>query len=65
MSLPMRKPTDLEIIDRLGGVEAVRGLCAFHVTAAAVKSWSYRGIPIAWRCYLELLKPDAFRMVPR
>lgn len=55
----MDKPTDSEIIDRLGGTTEVARIC--QIKPPSVSEWRSTGIPPARRQYLELLRPDAFR----
>lgn len=47
-----------EIIERLGGTQAVASLC--QVTKGAVSQWRKDGIPAAREMYLRLLRPDVF-----
>lgn len=54
----MDKPTDSEIIDRLGGTTEVARIC--QIKPPSVSEWRATGIPPARRQYLELLRPDAF-----
>lgn len=54
----MDKPTDSEIIDRLGGTTEVARIC--HIKPPSVSEWRSTGIPPARRQYLELLRPGAF-----
>lgn len=54
----MDKPTDSEIIDRLGGTTEVARIC--QIKPPSVSEWRSTGIPPARRQYLELLRPDAF-----
>lgn len=54
----MEKPTDSEIIDRLGGTTEVARIC--QIKPPSVSEWRVTGIPPARRQYLELLRPDAF-----
>lgn len=54
----MDKPTDSEIIDRLGGTAEVARIS--HIKPPSVSEWRATGIPPARRQYLELLRPDAF-----
>lgn len=54
----MDKPTDSEIIDRLGGTTEVARIC--QIKPPSVSEWRTTGIPPARRQYLELLRPDAF-----
>lgn len=58
----MDKPTDSEIIDRLGGTAAVARLC--KVKSPSVTGWRSNGIPSARRQFLELLRPDVFGQAP-
>lgn len=58
----MDKPTDSEIIDRLGGTAAVARLC--KVKSPSVTGWRTNGIPAARRQFLELLRPDVFGPAP-
>jgi len=58
----MDKPTDSEIIDRLGGTAAVARLC--KVKSPSVTGWRTNGIPSARRQFLELLRPDVFTPAP-
>jgi len=55
----MEKPTDSEIIDRLGGTTEVARIC--QIKPPSVSEWRSTGIPSARRQFLELLRPDAFR----
>ena len=59
----MTKPTDTQIIDRLGGTAAVAQLC--KITPPSVSEWRIKGIPSYRRQYLELLRPDAFLPVKK
>lgn len=52
------RPSDSEVIDRLGGPTSVAQLV--RTTPQAVTQWRKNGIPKARRQYLELLRPDAF-----
>ncbi|WP_312328373.1 hypothetical protein [Stenotrophomonas sp.] len=54
----MDKPTDSEIIDRLGGTTEVARIC--QIKPPSVSEWRATGIPPARRQYLALLRPDAF-----
>lgn len=54
----MEKPTDSQIIDRLGGTTEVARIC--QIKPPSVSEWRVAGIPPARRQYLELLRPDAF-----
>lgn len=54
----MHKPTDSNIIDRLGGTTEVARLC--QIKPPSVSEWRTTGIPPARRQYLQLLRPDAF-----
>ncbi|MNL41006.1 hypothetical protein D3C87_1633910 [compost metagenome] len=54
----MEKPTDSEIIDRLGGTTEVARIC--QIKPPSVSEWRATGIPSARRQYLALLRPDAF-----
>jgi hypothetical protein len=54
----MGKPTDSEIIDRVGGTTEVARIC--QIKPPSVSEWRATGIPPARRQYLELLRPDAF-----
>ena len=47
-----------EIIDNLGGTNAVALLC--QVTAQAVSQWRKDAIPAARLMYLKLARPDVF-----
>lgn len=58
----MDKPTDSEVIDRLGGTAAVARLC--KVRQPSVTAWRTNGIPDARRQFLELLRPDVFGPAP-
>lgn len=58
----MDKPTDSQIIDRLGGTTEVARIC--QIKPPSVSEWRVAGIPPARRQYLELLRPDAFGHVP-
>lgn len=58
----MDKPTDSEIIDRLGGTTEVARIC--QIKPPSVSEWRSTGIPPARRQYLELLRPDAFGVEP-
>lgn len=53
-------PTASEIIDALGGTTVVAKLCC--VRAPSVSDWRKHGIPSARRQFLELLRPEAFRV---
>jgi hypothetical protein len=53
--------SDKEIIDALGGNQAVADLCK-PTQAAVVSGWRKRGIPTAWRRFLQLHRPDVFNM---
>lgn len=54
----MDKPTDSEIIDRLGGTTEVARIC--QIKPPSVSEWRSTGIPPARRQFLALLRPDAF-----
>lgn len=54
----MDKPTDSEIIDRLGGTSEVARIC--QIKPPSVSEWRATGIPSARRQYLELLRPEVF-----
>ncbi len=56
---PMTKPTDAEIIDRLGGPAEVARLCGI-TDRRNVANWKARGIPDGWRKYLEVTQPRGF-----
>ncbi len=56
----MDKPTDSEIIDRLGGTTEVARIC--QIKPPSVSEWRATGIPPARRQYLELLRPDVFEI---
>lgn len=58
----MDKPTDSQIIDRLGGTTEVARIC--QIKPPSVSEWRVAGIPPARRQYLELLRPDAFGHMP-
>lgn len=58
----MDKPTDSQIIDRLGGTTEVARIC--QIKPPSVSEWRVAGIPPARRQYLELLRPDAFGHLP-
>ncbi|WP_433925687.1 hypothetical protein [Stenotrophomonas nematodicola] len=58
----MDKPTDSQIIDRLGGTTEVARIC--QIKPPSVSEWRVAGIPPARRQYLELLRPDAFGREP-
>lgn len=58
----MDKPTDTEVIDRLGGTAVVARLC--KVKSPSVSEWRRTGIPDARRQFLELLRPDVFGPAP-
>ena len=47
-----------QIIDALGGTNAVAQLC--RVTHQAVSQWRDDGIPPARLMYLEVVRPDLF-----
>ena len=53
--------TDSEIIDALGGNQAVAELCS-PTDSAVVSGWRKRGIPRAWRQVLKLQRPDLFEI---
>ncbi|KIP87480.1 hypothetical protein SN15_01965 [Stenotrophomonas maltophilia] len=54
----MDKPTDSEIIDRLGGTTEVARIC--QIRPPSVSEWRATGIPSARRQFLELLRPEVF-----
>lgn len=54
------QPTASQIIDALGGTTVVAKLCC--VRAPSVSDWRKHGIPSARRQFLELLRPEAFRV---
>lgn len=54
----MDKPTDSEIIDRLGGTTEVARIC--QIKPPSVSEWRSTGIPPARRQFLALLRPEAF-----
>ncbi|MEN5265734.1 hypothetical protein [Stenotrophomonas sp. TWI587] len=54
----MDKPTDSEIIDRLGGTTEVARIC--QIKPPSVSEWRSSGIPSARRQFLALLRPEAF-----
>lgn len=54
----MDKPTDSEIIDRLGGTTEVARIC--QIKPPSVSEWRSTGIPSARRQFLALLRPEAF-----
>jgi len=58
----MDKPTDSEIIDRLGGTTEVARIC--QIKPPSVSEWRSSGIPSARRQFLALLRPDAFEAMP-
>lgn len=47
-----------QVIDRLGGNNAVAKLC--RVSSQAVSKWRKEGFPIYREDYLRLARPDAF-----
>lgn len=51
--------TDSQIIDELGGNEAVAKICA-PTLPAVVSGWRKRGIPKSWRRLLQLHSPQVF-----
>ena len=55
-------PTDIEIIERLGGTTKTAVLC--EVSAQAVSQWRVNGIPKAQRKFLKAVRPDAFGATP-
>lgn len=55
----MDKPTDSEIIDRLGGTTEVARIC--QIKPPSVSEWRSSGIPSARRQFLALLCPEAFQ----
>lgn len=57
----MDKPTDSEIIDRLGGTTEVARIC--QIKPPSVSEWRSTGIPPARRQFLHLLCPEAFARV--
>lgn len=58
----MDKPTDSEIIDRLGGTTEVARIC--QIKPPSVSEWRSSGIPSARRQFLALLRPEAFEAMP-
>jgi len=54
----MDKPSDSEIIDRLGGTTEVARIC--QIKPPSVSEWRSSGIPPARRQFLALLNPAAF-----
>ncbi|MHC9012129.1 hypothetical protein ACYX79_10950 [Stenotrophomonas rhizophila] len=58
----MDKPTDSEIIDRLGGTTEVARIC--QIKPPSVSEWRSSGIPSARRQFLALLRPEAFEALP-
>ncbi len=54
----MDKPTDSQIIDRLGGTTEVARIC--QIKPPSVSEWRSTGIPPARRQFLALLCPEAF-----
>jgi hypothetical protein len=52
----------INIIDELGGTNAVAALC--KVTKSAVSQWRTAGIPKARLMYLEAVRPDIFGPSP-
>lgn len=58
----MDKPTDSEIIDRLGGTTEVARIC--QIKPPSVSEWRSSGIPSARRQFLALLRPEAFEATP-
>ena len=52
-----------EIIDNLGGTNAVASIC--DVTAGAVSQWRYDGIPRARLMYLKVIHPEVFGLPSR
>jgi len=51
--------TDSQIIDDLGGNQAVADLCS-PTKAAVVSGWRKRGIPRPWRVFLKTTRPEIF-----
>ena len=51
-----------QIIDALGGTNAVAELC--KVTPQAVSQWRDDGIPRARMMYIEVVRPDIFGAAP-
>ncbi len=60
MEQNQQKHPDSAIIDRLGGTDAVTELCAPR-KKASISQWRKRGIPPAWRKYLQKIRPSAFK----
>lgn len=52
--------TDDQIIDALGGTSETARLC--KVQPASVSEWRKNGIPPARRMFIELARPEIFRM---
>lgn len=55
----LRGMEDSKIIDYLGGTNKVAALCSLH--KSSISQWRKRGIPGAWRMYLQKIRPSAFR----
>lgn len=53
--------TDSQIIDALGGNQEVARLCS-PTLPAVVSGWRNRGIPLAWKKYLQQINPEAFEV---
>ncbi|PJI53892.1 hypothetical protein CTI14_22170 [Methylobacterium radiotolerans] len=49
---------DSHKIDLLGGTNAVARLC--KVRSPSVSKWRQKGIPMARKMFLELIRPDIF-----
>jgi len=54
----VKKHPDEKIIDFLGGTCAVAAVC--RIRPPSVSEWKRKGIPVARRQFLELLRPDVF-----
>lgn len=50
---------DSELIDAYGGTSKVAALCG--LTTGAVSQWRTNGIPKAWKKFLRMAKPKAFK----
>ena len=55
----IRGMEDSRIIDALGGTDKAAALCG--LSKSAISQWRKRGIPDAWRMYLQKIRPAAFK----
>lgn len=63
--LKPQKADHSQIIDNLGGNQAVGNLCVRPrcgrpIQAAVVSGWRSRGIPDGWFAYLKVVRPEVF-----